>query len=128
MDAQIKSNFRFSDNKVSLVVLAISVILAILLFVKIELVSRKTETKEAKLEDRIQRIEEELQNKVHKMFEQVYQSNAIPARRKSGEWDPVIWGKIITYCLFKPAFMGIQRRYSRELNPKKSTYLTYYLS
>lgn len=123
MDAQIKSNFRFSDNNVSLVVLAISVILAIF-----ELVSRKTETKEAKLEDRIQRIEEELQNKVHKMFEQVYQSNVIPARRKSGEWDPVSWGKIITYCLFKPAFMGIQRRYSRELNPKKSTYLTYYLS
>ena len=100
MDAKVKSNIKGSDTKVSLVALVISFVLAVLLFVEIELVSRRSEAIEAKLENRIQRIEEELQIKTHKMFQQIYQPNEIPAKiTKSKERDPTIWGKSITYTV-----------------------------
>ena len=96
MDTNIKSHSTCSDktNKGSLLVLVISLFLAVLLFVKTEVVNRKAETIEAKFEDRIQRIESEMKNTVQKMVEEQLQSNMISKTTESGERNRVISGKL----------------------------------
>ena len=62
---------------------------------------RNVETMDAKLESRIQRLEEEMHGKVHKMVMEILNLNLIPAntdRRK--EKNHVAWGKLfILYIL-----------------------------
>ena len=72
----------------------ISLVLAVLLFVKIEVVNRKAEAIEAKLEIRIQRIEDEMKNRVQKTVEEYLQSIKIPATTKSRDRDRIILGKL----------------------------------
>ena len=67
MDVKIKSHTKCiadKHSKGSLVALVISILLAILLFVRIELVHRKSEETVAQLAFRIHRIEEEMQDKI----------------------------------------------------------------
>jgi len=92
MDANNKSPTKCTDkyHKGSLLVLVVSLVLTVLLFVKIEGVNRKAEASEAKLENRIQRIEDEMKNKMQKMLEEYLQSNKIPATTKSRDRDRVI--------------------------------------
>jgi len=62
MDANNKSRTKCTNkyNKGSLLVFVISLILVVFLFVKIEVVNRKAEALEAKIEKHIQRIEDEI--------------------------------------------------------------------
>ena len=62
MDANNKSRTKCTNkyNKRSLLVFVISLILVVFLFVKIEVVNRKAEALEAKIEKHIQRIEDEI--------------------------------------------------------------------
>ena len=96
MDANNKSHTKCTEkyNKGSLLVFVISLVLAVLLSVKIAVVNRKAEAIEAKLEKRIQRIEDELKNTVQKTVEEYLQSNKIPATTKSRDRDRVILGKV----------------------------------
>ena len=69
MDGEIKSNSAKSSmnrfpKKDSLVISVLSLVLFALIFVRIEVVRRRAEVTEAKLEKRIQRIEDEMQEKV----------------------------------------------------------------
>ena len=70
MDGEIKSlkSAKSSMNrfpkKDSLVISVLSLVLFALMFVRIEVVHRRAEVTEAKLEKRIQRIEDEMQEKV----------------------------------------------------------------
>ena len=81
MDTNIKSHTKSSDkySKGSLVALVISMLLAILLFVRIEFVHRKSEATVAQLVFRIQRIEEEMQDKTQNRIMEILQSNVMPA-------------------------------------------------
>jgi len=95
MDTTHKSHTKCTDkyNKGSLLVLVISLVLAVLLFVKIEVVNRKAEAIEAKLEKRIEQIDDEMKTKVQRIFEYYLQSNMITATAKSRDRDRVIFGK-----------------------------------
>ena len=64
MEEGSKSCFTKFSKKESLVIFAMSLFLFGLMFVRIEVVHRKTEVMEAKLEKRIHRIEDEMQMKV----------------------------------------------------------------
>ena len=81
MDAKDKSHTKCSDKRSngSPVALVISILLAILLFVRIEFVHRKSEATVAKLAFRIQRIEEEMQDKIQNRIMGFLQSNVMPA-------------------------------------------------
>ena len=96
MDANNKSPTKCAEkyNKGSLLVFVISLVLAVLLFLKIERVNRKAEAIEAKLEIRIQRIEDEMKNTVQKTVEEYLQSNKIPSTTKSRDRDRVVLGKL----------------------------------
>ena len=64
MEEERKSNIKCNTNvskKDSLVIVAMSLVLFALMFVRIEVVHRRAEVMEAKLEKRIQRIEDEMQ-------------------------------------------------------------------
>ena len=68
MDGEINSNSAKSSmnrfpKKDSLVISVLSLVLFALMFVRIEVVHRRTEVTEAKLEKRIQRIEDEMREK-----------------------------------------------------------------
>ena len=95
MDTTHKSHTKCIDkyNKGSLLVFVISLVLAVLLFGKIEVVNRKAEAIEAKLEKRIQRIDDEMKAKVQRMFEDYLQTNMITATTESRDRDRVILGK-----------------------------------
>lgn len=60
MDAKKHSNHYCSDkiNKISFAVSVISLVLAALLFVEVDIVNRKAESMETKLQNRVQRMEE----------------------------------------------------------------------
>ena len=97
MDAKIKSHTKFTDkySKGSLVALVISMLLAILLFVRIELVHRKSEATVAQLAFRIQRIEEEMQDKTQNRIMEILQSNVMPASKEKRAMDLFNSGKLL---------------------------------
>ena len=84
MNAKDKSHTKCSDkcSNGSLLALVISILLAILLFVRIELVHRKSEATVAQLAFRIQRIEEEIQDKIQNRIMEILQSNVMPASKE----------------------------------------------
>ncbi len=86
MDAKKHPNTKWDKiNKCSLPFSAISLVLAASLFVRIDVVQRKAESMETKLEIRIQRIEDDMQAKVQRMVEATMQSSAIPTTKKGTE-------------------------------------------
>ena len=101
MDAKIKSHTKCSDkySKGSLVALVISILLAILLFVRIELVHRKSEATVAQLAFRIQRIEEEMQDKTQNRIVEILQSNVMPAGEEKRAMDFLNSGKLLNTLL-----------------------------
>ena len=109
MDEKIKSHSKCTAdkyNKGSLVALVISVLLAILLFVRIEFVNRKSEATEAKLVFRIQRIEEEMQDKTQNRIMEILQSNVMSAIKEKRTMDVLNSGKLLMSCyVFKALLM-----------------------
>ena len=97
MDANVKSHSKCSDknNRGLLLVLVISLVPAVLLFVKTEVVNRKAEAIKAKLETRIQRIEDEIKTRVHIMVEKHLQSNLISKTSERSERKRVLLGKLV---------------------------------
>ena len=71
MEEGSKSCFTKFSKKESLVIFAMSLFLFGLMFVRIEVVHRKTEVMEAKLVKRIQRIEDEMQMKVQTIVKEM---------------------------------------------------------
>ena len=71
MEEESKSCFTKFSKKESLVIFAMSLFLFGLMFVRIEVVHRKTEVMDAKLEKRIQRIEDEIQIKVQTIVKEM---------------------------------------------------------
>ena len=76
MKEESKSCFTKFSKKESLVIFAMSSFLFGLMFVRIEVVHRKTEVMEAKLEKRIQRIEDEMQMKVQTIVKEMLRTEA----------------------------------------------------
>ena len=71
MEEGSKSRFTKFFNGESLVIFAMSLFLFGLMFVRIEVVHRKTEVMEAKLVKRIHRIEDEMQMKVQTIVKEM---------------------------------------------------------
>ena len=71
MEEESKSCFTKFSKKESLVIFAMSLFLFGLVFVRIEVVHRKARVMEAKLENRIQRIEDEMQMKVQTIVKEM---------------------------------------------------------
>ena len=61
---------------------------------KIEVVNRKAEALEAKIEKHIQRIEDEIKTKVQRTFEEYLQSIMITTTTKSRDLNLAILGKL----------------------------------
>ena len=101
MDGKIKSHTKCSEkySKGSPVALVISILLAILLFVRIELVHRKSEATVAKLAFRIQRIEEEMQDKTQNRIMEILQSNVMPASEEKRAMNFLNSGKLLNMLL-----------------------------
>ena len=77
MEEETKSNAKCSTTvpkKDSLVIFGMSLILFALLIVRVEVVNKRAEVMEAKLEKRIQRIEEEMLGKVHTILKKMLQT------------------------------------------------------
>ena len=102
MDAKIKSHTKCSDkySKGSPVALVISILLAVLLFVRIEFVHRKSEATVAQLAFRIQRIEEEMQDKTQNKIMEILQSNVMPASDERTAMNFFNSGKLLNTCTF----------------------------
>ena len=88
MDGEIKSNSTKSSmnrfpKKDSLVISVLSLVLFALMFVRIEVVHRRAEVTEAKLEKRIQRIEDEMQEKVLTIVKGLLKTERTPTTRNS---------------------------------------------
>ena len=79
--------------------LVISILLAILLFVRIEFVHRKSEATVAQLAFRIQRIEEEMQDKTQNRIVEILQSNVMPASEEKRAMDFLNSGKLLNTLL-----------------------------
>ena len=71
MEEESKSCFTKFSKKESLVIFAMSLFLFGLVFVRIEVVHRKARVMDAKLEKRIQRIEDEMQMKVQTIVKEM---------------------------------------------------------
>ena len=101
MDTKIKSHTKYSDkySKGPLMALVISILLAILLFVRIEFVHRKSEATVAQLAFRIQRIEEEMQDKTQNRIVEILQSNVMPASEEKRAMDFLNSGKLLNTLL-----------------------------
>ena len=88
MDGEIKSNSAKSSmnrfpKKDSLVISVLSLVLFALIFVRIEVVHRRAEVTEAKLEKRIQRIEDEMREKALTVLKGVLKTERNPTTRDS---------------------------------------------
>ena len=86
MEEETKSNAKCStkvSKKDSLVIFGLSLVLFALLIVRVEFVNRRAEVMEAKLEKRIQRIEDEMQGKVHSILKEIFQTERSPTKRSS---------------------------------------------
>ena len=75
--------------------MALMILLAILLFVRIELVHRKSEAIVAQLVFRIQRIEEKMQDKTQNRIMEILQSNVMPASEEKRAMDLFNSGKLL---------------------------------
>ena len=74
---------RFPKKDSLVVISVISLVLFALMFVRIEVAHRRVEVTEAKLEKRIQRIEDEMQAKVLTIVKDVLQTERDPTTRDS---------------------------------------------
>ena len=89
MDGEIKSSnsakssMKRFPKKDSLVISVLSLVLFALMFVRIEVVHRRAEVTEAKLEKRIQRIEDEMQEKVLTIVKGLFKTERNPTTRNS---------------------------------------------
>ena len=101
MDAKDKSHTKCSDkcSNGSPVALVISILLAILLFVRIELAHRKSEATVAQLAFRIQRIEKEMQDKIQDRIMEILQSNVMPASEERRAMNFLNSGKLLNNLL-----------------------------
>ena len=102
MDEKIKSHTKCTadkNSKGSLMALVISILLAILLFVRIEFVHRKSEATVAQLAFRIQRIEEEMQDKTQNRIMEILQSKVMPASEEKRAMDLFNSGKLLNILL-----------------------------
>ena len=95
MDTKKRSNTILSGkiNKCSFAVSIISLCLAAMLSVRIEVVHRKAESTETKLENHIQRVEDEMQAKMQSMVKAMLNSNVIPTSTKRTERNDAIFGE-----------------------------------
>lgn len=84
-NSQTKCNDRITKG--SLAVSVISLIFAAMLFARIEVMHRRAKSEEATLENRIQRIENDMQA--------MLQSTVVPLSRKSSERNDKAFGE---YC------------------------------
>ena len=86
MEEETKSKAKCStkvSKKDSLVIFGLSLVLFALLIVRVEFVNRRAEVMGAKLEKRIQRIEDEMQGKVHSILKEMLQTEWNPTKRSS---------------------------------------------
>ena len=86
MEEETKSNAKCStkvSKKDSLVIFGMSLVLFAFMIVRVEVVNRRAGVMEAKLEKRIQRIEEEMQEKVHSILKEMLQTERSPTTRSS---------------------------------------------
>ena len=86
MEEENKSKAKCStkvSKKDSLVIFGLSLVLFALLIVRVEFVNKRAEVMEAKLEKRIQRIEDEMQGKVHSILKEIFQTERNPTKRSS---------------------------------------------
>ena len=78
MEEEIKSNAKCSTKPVSkkdsMVIFGMSLVLFAFIIVRVEVVNRRAGVMEAKLEKRIQRIEEEMLGKVHTIMKEMLQT------------------------------------------------------
>ena len=78
MEEEIKSNAKCSTKPVSkkdsMVIFGMSLVLFAFIIVRVEVVNRRAGVMEAKLEKRIQRIEEEMLGKVHTIMKEKLQT------------------------------------------------------
>ena len=87
MEEETKSNAKCSTKPVSkrdsLVMFGMSLVFFALLIARVEFVNRRAEVMDAKLEKRIQRIEDEMQRKVHSILEEIFQTERNSTKRSS---------------------------------------------
>ena len=87
MEEETKSNAKCSTKQVSkkdsLVMFGMSLVFFALLIVRVEFINRRAEVMEAKLEKLIQRIEDEMQGKVHSILEKIFQTERNSTKRSS---------------------------------------------
>ena len=86
MEEETKSKAKCStkvSKKDSLVIFGVSLVLFASLIVRVEFVNRRAEVMEAKLEKRIQQIEDEMQGKVHSILKEMLQTERNPTKRSS---------------------------------------------
>ena len=86
MEEETKSNAKCSSKvskNDSLVIFGMSLVLFAFIIVRVEVVNRRAGVMEAKLEKRIQRIEEEMQGKVHSILKEMLQTERNPTTRSS---------------------------------------------
>ena len=87
MEEETKSKAKCSTKPVSkkdsLVIFGLSLVLFAFMIVRVEFVNRRAEVMEAKLEKRIERIEEEMQGKVHSILKEMLQAERNPTKRSS---------------------------------------------
>ena len=78
MEEETKSNAKCSTKPVSkkdsMVIFGMSLVLFAFMIVRVEVVNRRAGVMEAKLEKRIQRIEEEILGKVHTILKEMLQT------------------------------------------------------
>ena len=78
MEEETKSNAKCSTKPVSkkdsMVIFGMSLVLFAFIIVRVEVVNRRAGVMEAKLEKRIQRIEEEMLGKVHTIMKEMLQT------------------------------------------------------
>jgi len=89
-NSQTKCNDRIT--KASLAVSVISLIFASMLFARIEVMHRRAKSGEATLENRIQRIENDMRANVQRMVHAMLQSTVVPLSRKSSERNSKAFG------------------------------------
>ena len=97
MNAKKNSHAKCNDKitKGSLAVSVISLILAAMVVVRIEVMHRKAESEKTTLENRIQGIENNMQAKVQRMVQAMLHSTVIPLSRKNSERNGKMFGE---YC------------------------------
>ena len=87
MEEETKSKAKCSTKPVSkkdsFAIFGFSLVLLALLIVRVEFLNRRAEVMEAKLEKRIQQIEDEMQGKVHSILKEIFQTERNPTKRGS---------------------------------------------